>query len=102
MRYFFDSLVDDIFVRDTEGRELASLDAAKREAVRVLTELARYTLPESESRTLVVEVRDRTGGPFMTASLGFEMQVLRSQRKRAARQPQAPGKLRRSRPNSKG
>jgi hypothetical protein len=85
MRYFFDSFVDDTFVRDTEGVELASLEAAKREAVRVLTELARYTLPESEKRTLVVEVRDRTGGPFMTASLGFEMQVLQRKRRHAAR-----------------
>ena len=70
--YFFDTRDGDMFIRDDGGEELPDLDAAKRAAARLLADLARDVIPESEKRVLTVEVRDAGGRQVIEARLTFE------------------------------
>jgi hypothetical protein len=74
LRYYFDIRHDDNFVRDDVGSKLPSFQAAKEQAAKALTEIARDALPGA--RTLSIEVRDEMG-PVLKASLRVEVEHVR-------------------------
>ncbi|MFC6738341.1 DUF6894 family protein [Methylobacterium tardum] len=70
-RYFFD-IHDGQFQRDEEGVECADFEAARREAVASLPEMARFVLPnDSDTHAFTVLVRDEGGVIVYTATLTF-------------------------------
>jgi len=70
-RYFFD-LHDGSFKLDDTGTECADFDAVRREAKRLLPEVAKEVLPEGEDHlTLTVRVRDERHETVYTATLMF-------------------------------
>jgi hypothetical protein len=72
-RYFFDTRDGADFVRDEEGLELDGLEAAREEATRGLTDLAKEVLPGATRRELAVEVRDQDNHALLKAALQFEV-----------------------------
>ena len=78
-RYFFD-IHDGQFSRDDEGLECANFEAARREAMASLPEIARFALPgDSETRAFSVLVRDEGGAVVYTAALTFAGSALNSE-----------------------
>lgn len=70
-RYFFD-IHDGTFLLDDVGIDCANLDAVRREAKRVLPEIAREILPEDgDHHTMTVRVRDEQFETVYTATLMF-------------------------------
>ena len=70
-RYFFD-IHDGTFLLDDIGIDCANLDAVRREAKRVLPEIAREILPEDgDHHTMTVRVRDEQFETVYTATLMF-------------------------------
>jgi hypothetical protein len=74
--YFFDTRNGPDLVRDDEGLELAGIEAARDEATRGLTDLAKDALPGALRRELAVEVRDSADQALLRAALWFEVAVL--------------------------
>jgi hypothetical protein len=74
--YFFDTRDGDDFIRDNEGIELDGIEAARDEATRGLTDLAKDALPGALRRELAVEVRDGADHALLRAALWFEVAVL--------------------------
>jgi hypothetical protein len=74
--YFFDTRDGADLIRDEEGVELDSIEAARDEATRGLTDLAKDALPGALRRELAVEVRDRGDQALLRAALWFEVAVL--------------------------
>jgi hypothetical protein len=74
--YFFDTRDGPDLVRDDEGLELDGIEAARDEATRGLTDLAKDTLPGALRRELAVEVRDGANQALLRAALWFEVAVL--------------------------
>jgi hypothetical protein len=74
--YFFDTRDGADLIRDEEGVELDSIEAAREEATRGLTDLAKDALPGALRRELAVEVRDRADQALLRAALWFEVAVL--------------------------
>lgn len=71
-RYFFD-VIDGRTVTDAVGVDLPDLAAVRREAMRVLPEIARDEIRRNDRdvQTLAVTVRDETGQPVYTANLSY-------------------------------
>lgn len=70
-RYFFD-IHDGTFLLDEVGVECADFDAVRREAKRVLPEIAREILPaDGDHHTMTVRVRDDQYDTVYTATLAF-------------------------------
>lgn len=70
-RFYFD-LHQGHVVRDPEGVELSDLDAAIREAFRILPVIAADAIPKGDDRqgfSIIVRDGDRT--PLYTAALSF-------------------------------
>ncbi|MEA2840506.1 MAG: hypothetical protein QOF41_1836 [Methylobacteriaceae bacterium] len=74
--YFFDTRDGADFIRDEEGIELRGIEAARDEATRGLTDLAKDALPGALRRELAVEVRDGANHALLRAALWFEVAVL--------------------------
>jgi hypothetical protein len=74
--YFFDTRDGADLIRDEEGVELDGIEAARDEATRGLTDLAKDALPGALRRELAVEVRDRGDQALLRAALWFEVAVL--------------------------
>ncbi|HTJ58031.1 MAG TPA: hypothetical protein VL418_10760 [Devosiaceae bacterium] len=73
-RYFF--VIDDGIstTDDSEGLELPNLGAARREAVRALTEIASEELPDDgDQRGLCVKVLDGAGRHLLSALVSFQI-----------------------------
>ncbi|UVF22838.1 hypothetical protein HPT29_028470 (plasmid) [Microvirga terrae] len=68
-RYFFDTYDGERFVPDPDGVDLPDLAAAKAEAQKALTDIARDALPNGDQRTFMVSVRGGTGELLARASL---------------------------------
>jgi hypothetical protein len=69
--YYFD-IHDGTFRLDEEGTECADFDAVRREAKRVLPEIAKDILPEDgDHHTLTVRVRNERHETVYTATLMF-------------------------------
>lgn len=70
-RYFFD-IHDGQFQPDTEGTECADFEAARREAMVSLPEIARWIIPsDGDNQAFTVLVRDQGGAVVYTATLTF-------------------------------
>lgn len=70
-RYFFD-IHDGRLQRDDEGTECADFEAARREAMISLPDVARWEIPaDGDRQTYTVIVRDEAGTPVYTATLTF-------------------------------
>jgi hypothetical protein len=74
--YFFDTRDGADLIRDEEGVELDSMEAARDEATRGLADLAKDALPGAMRRELAVEVRDGGDQALLRAALWFEVAVL--------------------------
>jgi hypothetical protein len=76
-RYFFD-IHDGKFVLDDAGLECANFDEVRREARRVLPEIAKEVLPEDgDHHTITVRVRDEQHETVYTATLAFNGVVMK-------------------------
>ena len=69
-RFYFDVSTSDDLARDDEGLELASLEAAEREAKRGAAEMGRDTLPK-DCPELSVQVRDERGERVLTVTVSM-------------------------------
>ena len=74
-RYFFDTMDSGRFISDESGIELPSIQAARAEAARSLTDIARDMSPDNR-REVVVEVSDDEGRPLFRTALYFEIEDL--------------------------
>jgi hypothetical protein len=80
-RYYFDILDGAQSVRDDEGTEFDSLDAAVQAAARSAAEIGTDRLAKGDTSDVVIEVRDERGQQVCTvkASMEIEWHVPRSQ-----------------------
>ncbi|CAO4183421.1 DUF6894 family protein [Methylorubrum aminovorans] len=70
-RYFFDTH-DGAFNLDEEGNECENFEAARREAMIFLPEVARWEIPrDGDHRAFTVMVRDDNGIVVYTATLTY-------------------------------
>jgi glycine/D-amino acid oxidase-like deaminating enzyme len=70
-RYFFDTH-DGGTVKDDTGTEFPDLDAVRKEAMRLLPDIARDEVPrDGDHRTFVVLVTDEDGRPVYSATLSY-------------------------------
>ncbi|MER2198520.1 DUF6894 family protein [Methylobacterium brachiatum] len=78
-RYFFD-VIDGRTISDEVGLDLADLAALRREAMRLLPEIARDEMhnDDRDVQTLAIMVRDEAGQPIYTANLSYAGIWLRS------------------------
>jgi hypothetical protein len=72
-RYYFDVTDDEGSVVDTEGLEFATLERAKAEAARALTEIARDRVPGPRRLLFIVAVRDERKEPLFEVRLTIEV-----------------------------
>jgi len=73
-RYFFNAREGAEVTRDETGVELTDLSAARKVAVRALTERAEDILPDDGShKDMVIEVTNEAGEPLFEASLKFRL-----------------------------
>lgn len=70
-RFFFDTHDGDTIDPDTAGIELPDAAAARDEAQRALTDMAREKLPNGNHLDFGVIVRDEAGTQIYVASLTF-------------------------------
>ncbi|MHB2208009.1 DUF6894 family protein [Methylobacterium sp. CM6257] len=82
-RYFFD-FHDGEFRRDDHGTQCADLEAARREALLTLPEIARFAIPSGgDDQAFTMSIRDESGAVVYTASLTFAAARLSSADKAA-------------------
>jgi hypothetical protein len=67
--YFFDRIEDGEFSRGDYRMQFASVDEARREAVRALVEIARDEGLDGYHRELAIHIREDGGPPILRASL---------------------------------
>lgn len=75
-RYYFDSRLDGVTVRDETGVDLADLQSARTEAARALGEMAKDLLPDTVFQTLQIIVRDRAGTSLLVNALTYHTQPI--------------------------
>ena len=74
--YFFDRSENGEVSRGEHGMEFATLEDARREALRTLTEIARDELPEhSDGCELIIYVREEDGPPILSVSLSLRVNM---------------------------
>ncbi|MBM1172945.1 DUF6894 family protein [Microvirga arabica] len=80
-RYYFDVQDGAQSVRDDDGTDFDSLDAAVQAAARSAAEIGTDRLAKGDTRDVVIEVRDERGQRVCTvrASMEIEWHVSRSQ-----------------------
>lgn len=66
-RYYFDVKDDDGTFVDEVGLELASMDAAIKEARRALADMVKDALRERDHDEVAIEIRDGADGPVVIA-----------------------------------
>ena len=71
-RYYFDILDGDQQTRDDEGLVLANAEAARREAIASLLDLARDELPEGDHHAFEIKVRDTQDHYLLAAKLAVD------------------------------
>lgn len=71
-RYFFDIHDDQGRHHDEEGTDLAGPEEARKEARRILPDIARHDVAgDGDRRSFVVMVRDEAGRPVYSATLSY-------------------------------
>ena len=73
--YFFDRSEDGEFSRGDYAIECASVDEARREAVRALAEIAKDEFPEGDRREIAIHIREDGGPLILTASLSLQVET---------------------------
>lgn len=68
-RYYFDMTAGGLCGRDEEGSDFPDLEAARREAVGALPEIARFSLDKGNDKSVAVKVRDEKGAVLFQAAL---------------------------------
>ena len=71
IRYFFDVTSDDVLVLDEEGSELDDSQAARAEAISILSDIAKGLKVHGNSRTFAVTARNTMGEPLFQATLSL-------------------------------
>jgi hypothetical protein len=76
-RFFFDVHDDEESVVDREGQVCSDIEVARKEAQRIITDVARLDIPNNgDKRHLTVLVRDEASQPLYAATLlyaGFRL-----------------------------
>jgi hypothetical protein len=68
--YFFDTDNGEQFVEDDKGIELADREAARREGLAALPDIAQSVIPDSrDARVIAVSIRNAIGTTIYTATL---------------------------------
>lgn len=70
-RYYFDVTNGNGLERDDDGQELQSLDQVRREAGRILSDIAKDEIPVSRNVSVKVAVRNVDGVKVHTGELSF-------------------------------
>jgi hypothetical protein len=71
-RFFFDILNDEASLIDSEGQDLPNLRSARKEAQKLLPDIARLELKnDGDKRQFIVIVKDETARPLHTATLVY-------------------------------
>jgi hypothetical protein len=70
-RFFFDTFDGSRYIYDDAGLKMESLEAAKSEAQRALSDLARDALPNGDQSAFIVQVKDETGQVVFRATLSL-------------------------------
>lgn len=70
-RYYFDVTNGNGLERDEDGQELQSLDQVRREAGRILSDIAKDEIPVSRSVRIKVAVRNIEGENVHAGELSF-------------------------------
>ena len=73
--YFFDVTDTGQTSRDDEGAEFATVEQARREALRALGGIARDELAKGGDREFIIRIREAANGsPILSASLSLHIQ----------------------------
>jgi hypothetical protein len=75
-RFYFDHRDGDSFYPDPEGDDLPSVEHARLEATKGLTDAARDAIPGAVRREIVIGVSDENRKPLFRTALWFEIQEL--------------------------
>jgi hypothetical protein len=70
-RYFFDLINGEGPMRDDEGVELPDSDAVRREAAKIVTDIARDEVPKEQAVKIVVNVRDEADAKVFVGQLQY-------------------------------
>jgi hypothetical protein len=72
-KYYFDIREKGRFVADEEGTDLPDFEAAEREAAELAASIGRDRLPSSESRAIIVEVRNQHRQRVLTVTVSLDI-----------------------------
>ncbi|MGO4568360.1 hypothetical protein AB4Z52_25715 [Rhizobium sp. 2YAF20] len=75
-RYFFDLHNGDGPIRDEQGIALPSRARVSKELARILLDVARDELPDSDRAVISITVRDESGNAVSVATLTFSNEWL--------------------------
>jgi hypothetical protein len=75
-RYHFELDDGRRLTSDEEGEDLCGLEAARKEAVVLVSEVSRWTVPDGNSRTIVSTVRNENGKIVLRATLSLKVEWL--------------------------
>ena len=73
-RFFFDVTDSGNVSIDDLGIELPSLEAARREALQTLGEIAKDELPDGDHRQFSIDIREGDGAAILSASLSLRVE----------------------------
>lgn len=75
-RYFLDFLDGEMWLKDDEGQEYESLQAARDAAIAALPDIGREAPPRDGKRDFVAYVRDESGAQLCTVRLNLAAECL--------------------------
>jgi hypothetical protein len=70
-RFYFDVREEDRVTPDEVGVELESLEAAEREAIRMVTGIGHESLSKDRSSEIEVQVKDKEGFLLLTVTISL-------------------------------
>ncbi len=70
-RYFFDFQDGELWLKDEEGQEYESLQAARDAAIAALPDIGREAPPRDGKRNFVAYIRDERGAQLCTVELNL-------------------------------
>jgi len=73
VRFFFDVAFDGVLTADDTGLDFARDEAAQREALKALTEMATEFAGSAGMREMAVMVRDESGARLCTVTLALSV-----------------------------
>lgn len=79
--YFLDFLDGEMWLKDEEGQEYESLQAARDAAIAALPDIGREAPPSDGKRDFVAYVRDESGAQLCTVRLNLAAECLPDGRK---------------------